>query len=506
MNVRHKFSIVLMLGACATNPYSARETSSAVTPVDLVEPIVPGATGIVAKNDVIVVGSARPRYVAVIDEDSHAGTWTIPAGTPFFAALLGAKTSDTALPSDTSKIAWCDSREPGTFGRSAIPCLRDRDGDGAFDELMQSQTLGGTISNTALAWSPIVQIRDLAEPIPYRRLDQGAGPARKIGYRRCGDDTPARFASVIERHDGKWTSAGRCPFGERQEDGNLVVDTLVLKTEEASDALAYEVVEAPSAGALYIEDNNEPFQSAATAKTKMQRGIENLVALAKEPTLVARADPTLASEGATLEEGDVVLSVPVRHGITGVLTKEVKAKGWINIATAPVPAGTPVYGTPLVSAAGIMRGAKMDYTWCAPRRRDKGDGAFGWSTVCFPLGRWVPSEGDLLSTRLGYSGSTSMASAVDVERQPTDVGMTLTMTVVFHEWKENGAVFDIWLAELGGERQRIARMDAPLTNEGAALTLGRSDTVVRVAREDEAGESAVLTRIETGIGKGVGIY
>lgn len=137
----------------------------------------------------------------------------------------------------------------------------------------------------------------------------------------------------------------------------------------------------------------------------------------------------------TITRGDIIVALPVTHGLTGALSQEVQKLGLF--AKDSIPAGSPVFGVPMTGNSG------PGIVWCAPRSETRGDKTL-WNTVCFPKGRftlnlWVPVYTPLFPTYLSYSpNSTHGATEVTVERK-TVLLPTMQLTFTFTEWDKDDA-------------------------------------------------------------------
>jgi hypothetical protein len=460
---RCHFAMLLIFGglsvaACAVQPYGGRPYFAAVTPADLVEVTPAGTIGTGREGELVPLGKAWARHGVVADVDIDVGIRAIPAGTPMHGLILGGAPDEVDLPSDPTKVAWCDSRLPGVFAASEVACFRDINGDGNFDELLAGQIYTRT---SPLDISPLVLREDLAEPIAYRPAGPETLSEFILGYRYCGDgETPARFRSVVASDAGRGAVSGRaCVFGNRIEGDLLSIYAIRIRAAPTDGGLDWTITETLETGPIHIAGEGKPFQLAQDALSDKERLVEKLVELLTTPKFVAAGEPELRGSG-RVEKGDVIMSLPVRHAITGRLVSEVEAKGLFAMGRS-LPAGTPVYGVPLVGGSGIRFSESTDFTWCAPRRKTREDGRVDWDTTCLPgaaLGapRWVGAGRDLFATSLSYSDSTSGASMPDVERGPVDLGMDLTLSLEMVQWKRDHLALEWRLTEAGGESQRLS--------------------------------------------------
>ena len=133
----------------------------------------------------------------------------------------------------------------------------------------------------------------------------------------------------------------------------------------------------------------------------------------QRPPLVSAGAPVAAS--GEIAAGQAFLTVPVRHGFTGVLAKPVTTERGFNHPS--LPAGQAVYGQPMGGPDG------PGLVWCAPRSAGQ---PVRWTAVCLPYGDeshvWVEGEPALLASQLKWhDASARTASAPEVDRRPIDL-------------------------------------------------------------------------------------
>ncbi len=144
--------------------------------------------------------------------------------------------------------------------------------------------------------------------------------------------------------------------------------------------------------------------------------------------------PSVHSAG-PLKRGDVIVGLPVTHGLTGVLRQAAQKSG---LADRPsIPAGAVVYGIPM------SEHLRQSITWCAPTDVSRPDKP-AWSAVCFPqaddgVHRWVSPLQPLFPTSLLFSTRSPTASVVDVERKPVDLPV-MQLAFKFAKWDTNDAI------------------------------------------------------------------
>lgn len=144
--------------------------------------------------------------------------------------------------------------------------------------------------------------------------------------------------------------------------------------------------------------------------------------------------PSVHSAG-LLKRGDVIVGLPVTHGLTGVLRQAAQKSGFANRPS--IPAGAVVYGIP------VSEHLRQSITWCAPTDVSHPDKP-AWDAVCFPqaddgIYRWISPLQPLFPTSFLFSTRSPTASVVDVERKPVDLPV-MQLVFKFAKWGANDAI------------------------------------------------------------------
>jgi hypothetical protein len=148
--------------------------------------------------------------------------------------------------------------------------------------------------------------------------------------------------------------------------------------------------------------------------------------------LVAAGDPPIVVAGQA-RAGVPFFSVGVRHGLTGVLTADVRAHGWV-FQDKPLMAGQPVYGVPMSGSNGA------GVVWCAPIHERGGDGPH-WRAICLPQndGRfaWIEANPAMMPLNLAWIGGLEhTATEPQVVRQTVDLP-PMTLSYAFAGWNSS---------------------------------------------------------------------
>jgi len=156
--------------------------------------------------------------------------------------------------------------------------------------------------------------------------------------------------------------------------------------------------------------------------------------------LVASGEPPTALAG-PVAKGVPFFTVGVRHGVTGVLTSDVRAHVWF-FADKPLQAGQPVYGIPMSGSNGV------GMVWCAPLREADDHGALHWRAICLPRNddrfAWIEANPAMMPLNLTWVGGLEhVASAPAVDRRPVDFP-PMTLSYAFGGWnKDHWLVLDV---------------------------------------------------------------
>jgi hypothetical protein len=399
----------LVLGAGAAHAQFQRGQQPAGISVEITTEPTQATSGDLSRGTVVAQRTIRVREAAVLVEGVKTVSREIPAGTAL-ARLdrLG-----------TSEPAWCDMRKLSLFNHLGVDCLEDSDHDGRLDRVVYGHVTGLT---------PVsIDYVTKGEPLPASAAIRPAKPEERptaeMGYVYCKGDgvtEPPRFAFAIKTGDRGFDAAGYdCPFGAWGEGGDKVVkvDAIALKVTPGPK-LVYQLAQDYTPGPIGPVSPGGSLAQAAKTLTPEAKTLAKLAELVQSPLKAAgAAEPHTGAAGI----GDVILSIPVTHGITGRLKAPVKATGLFATKT-PLPAGQAVFGVPMSDSKVV---------WCAPRETTTKDGTRAFSTVCLPQGggftRWVSAGSAVFVRALVFSNSTSAADAPNVEREPVDFGVPMTL-------------------------------------------------------------------------------
>lgn len=235
----------------------------------------------------------------------------------------------------------------------------------------------------------------------------------------------------------------------------------------------------------------------------------------------------MAEAGAQVSEGvhgagDVIATLPVKHGYMGVLTADTVIRTLLT--SRSVPAGTTVYGVPMSSRLTVTRGGipvgpwerpkptadDFDLVWCLPVE-DEGR----WTATCLPIGGagYTILKGQqpaFLVSALSYAAETSTNDGLPpVKQQAGSFGQPLSLRLrlksispveiaVTQETLFGSAVVSTrdWIIP------RLDGKESALVIGGGAISLaaaeGAADRVrVRCVEPIAAGED--VARIESGL-------
>jgi hypothetical protein len=281
-------------------------------------------------------------------------------------AVLGTveRTAEGKARIDTppDRFAWC---ETGGFMHNIVPCYQDLDSDGKF-EISRRGVLG---TAEVLALSRVQEPKDI-EPLAYRAATQTEFPRFHIGYRSCGTsrahpftfDKAPRFTTVVKRADSpQLVNVSRCihvaKLIETRPDGAKLYEMDRFKVEvRTGDEKEFPttLIEGITPGTLLAHTRSSWPLVDATEKPA-----EAELITGNTPYLVALGKPVLATQA---KAGDEILSLEVRHGLTGHLVED--SESLVKKDTRRIPAGTPVYGVAMRSSAMPWMDAQV--VWCLP--------------------------------------------------------------------------------------------------------------------------------------------
>lgn len=436
----------------------------AAMPVESTDAAVEALSGVLKRGDTIAQHTVRAADAVVLQAAVKGKHRDIPAG----VALARVDAEGGPF--------WCDVRPTSRWSFGSLDCLADTDRDGVLDRLMTGKS--------ASTYFGLAVNRLFDEPKEERRAAAvrpaapGERPTARIGYRYCEGDGvrgPPRFTTALSVFGGSWDFdlAQGCAFGEWPDpaDKSLVqVDAIKVKVTPGADGLAYQVLDRIPVQQMGTLMTGLPFRKAQDVPTETAAAEAKAAEMSRSPMVAT--GPARVVTGARAK-GDLVLSVPVRHGITGRLQNEVRPMGLFTMGQAPLPVGQPVYGVPMGGSGGA------NVVWCALRSNTDAKGRRKFNALCLPrdsMGhRWLSATPALMVTSLAYSQHTSAASVPTVAEGPVDFGVNLRLEYEFGAWRKNFADLGVFLRTDDGESQRVGTVWAPRLKDGsgaAFLVLG----------------------------------
>lgn len=315
-------------------------------------------SGALHRNVVVAQRQVAAREAVVLLEPARARSREIPAGTAL--ARLDRVGAD--------KPAWCDLRALSIFNSGIVDCLDDGDGDGRLDRVVY----GIASTPTPMSITSVSGSDRLPASVAIRPARPEERPKAIIGYAYCKGDggaDPPRFAFAIKSGDSGFnTGSYACPFGVWTAGGDktLNVDAIELKITPGEKP-SYKLVRDYSAGPIGPVAPGESLAAATHTLTPEAKALAHRTAMHEAPLKpTGRAEP----HAGAVSRGDVILSIPVTHGITGRLKTAVKPMGLFK-SKVLLPAGQPVYGIPM---------SDDEIVWCAPRETTGKDRARSYST------------------------------------------------------------------------------------------------------------------------------
>lgn len=230
----------------------------------------------------------------------------------------------------------------------------------------------------------------------------------------------------------------------------------------------------PAPALAYAIEPYEPNRSQRESGVWLKR-----VALEGYLVPVNHAALRLADSGATLRIAGApvagpggearfaeIVSIPIRHAVTGVLRQEVRSGG-ILVKTRAIPAGSRVYAI----AGARLDGEQAQRIWCAPIAVQE-KGREEWDVTCFPTDpdgglRYVHLQFDGLLAGFMPLNDRPGATAVDVEEREVEPFSAMRLTYFFSGWKADAAdiaVRAIW--DNGSEP--LGGFSIPRASDGSA--------------------------------------
>ena len=206
--------------------------------------------------------------------------------------------------------------------------------------------------------------------------------------------------------------------------------------------------------------------------------------------LVATGQPVVNI--GTVAKGQDILTVPVRHGITGVLKAELRLIGWTK--RPPLAAGQPLYGVPMTGQTHWSKPEEDFIVWCAPRRAPGKTGRRAIEAYCIaPQGTSfvaVEAYSPLLQPRLDMSHTLGVFPP-QIEEGPAEIGFAMTAVYRIAGWRRDRATLRVYIRSELGEHP-VGEFEVPRLGDGTAL-VGLLDGHLALTRgEKDAVEVQVL--------------
>jgi hypothetical protein len=360
--------------------------------------VVPGA-------NVIARARLRPVDAIVVDQNLGQG-----AGRPLILWLALAGPTEwlvdrsEARPTSTSHSRlFCGD---GEAFQGRILCFVDRNRDGRLEGVARGLSEGGRemrqlslVGPTAPLPAPIAYRAAREDELPtidvefqgcaphggrpgYRAVVAGAAPQVSAAMPRAefageGIVNPllCQRAQSVESHDTLYRE-GSAGGGQALRLGELVIG--VVRSDHDSSVARVAGLRNPDR--LYrITGNVVSPISETLIESQRRAAIEQRVS---RPVLMFAAAPTV-NEGARAA-GEIVMTVPLRHGYTGVLTGPVEVHN--ILVNWQLPAGTLVYGVPVIIREAVAINNALIHTSSAVATAD--DYRFLWCTPVEYHGQW----------------------------------------------------------------------------------------------------------------------
>ena len=506
-----------------------------ITPYEVTDAPLAAADGVLVKGQVVARHTLQVVDAIVTDAPFKGAHRDVPAGTvlvrmnlaPVSIALL-----DMVLPSKGH--IWCDVRPTGRFlFPDQYDCFSDDQEDGQLKTLWSGRSEGRF---APFDYGRAEKGQPLPAGIPYHHATREQRPTILVGYRYCDGDgiaSPPRFALALAPDPARdaWPHVGECAFGiwpDKAQPSRVKVDVVTLVVEkgppgaETEPTLRYHVEDRAPAGPLATLVQTAGLRPApppppqiappvaGNAPPAVPRPVGPGVFAVPSPQLhppslpppvvlgpstgaaLLRAGPPHVNEGVA-RVGQILASMPVRHGLTGVLENQIRP-GLMWRSDTAVEVGQPVFGIPtrVAGQAAIV--------WCAPRTKP---GEKDWDTACFLPDTgghlWIPHRKPALlpwDSLYSLSQTGSVSSAPSVRREPVEFP-PMTLSLQLAEIKPDpkvpgGAICGVdVMIDWGGTPEKMRHINYTVPPSGGwatAFTLS-----VRITPNADATEVTVST-------------
>ena len=224
---------------------------------------------------------------------------------------------------------------------------------------------------------------------------------------------------------------------------------------------------------------------------------------------------TLKSEGppqthlpGRIAVGDILISAPVRHALTGVLQWDVLRMDGLSGRRMAVPAGTEVFGMRTSMAVrqpstewarqhgvpGTVLPLNDQTIWCLVQPPRGADG----KTICLPIMggiyRWVEAGPGLYPSEISATNKSPMVSGILVAPAPVERLPTMLRTVGFGGWTADSLLIDTTING-AGPTPIVLRRSLPRKADGSVIlrTHGGRLLLKPVAEAPDSAELSILT-------------
>ncbi len=442
------------------------------------------------EGDVVAHARLTARHGRVLQGAIEGRHRLVPVGTALALVIIRGDPVDVDPPADPVRRLWCDVRPPGRFSSGALDCFADLDGDDALDHAFTGRPRDGAAPFTM---GLVTGATPLTTPTPMRPARAEERPYAWAGYRLCDEGTrtsPPRFTPVLSADGAAWTSGAQevCGYGVWADargaadaaDGvqRLAIAAQVLEAAWRAGRWAVRDSARPAAATpAFVFQANHPVRPIADLYAEIEADLLEMLTPAVIPVAPARA--TRVTE---LHVGDVLITAPARHALTGVLQNDVRPRRLFRgFGEARLRPGRLVYGVPVAGGAITARSlTNRAIMWCAPERQ--GDGAAAqWRAVCLPEverdTRWWPVREGLYAQPGPGMRSAYSADAPSVARAPVDFGAQLSLEAVFAGW-EAGEVLVQLQVRADGDVYRLRIQRTALSVDGVARAAALGANVV----------------------------
>jgi len=357
--------------------HTSRGPGDANMPLELTDAPLLRTEGEMSPGDVIAQHTLRVKAARVLLEPTSGGfRGDMPAGSVLAAVLTPTK----------GFILWCDVTKGVSIWWGPVhDCLVEENGKFAYH--------GGGASTDHFLGLDQEYVGGTGKPLPapvaYREATPQERPTALLGYKWCegdGVNAPPRFALAVSvPSESKWTSVPvvGCRYGFWPDpkdhsvvdvDGLRVTVAAVPGTDRLRFSVAGRIPPIAEIAPLSATDSVHAVGARPAAPTTAAADpgaaqTAGSAPVAPDRALLSTGAP-VAGQASALKPGQTFLTMPVRHGVTGVLQNEVRVRAAFESGDV-IPVNQPLFGLPIRERPGQV-------VWCAPRRTSEGP----WRTIC----------------------------------------------------------------------------------------------------------------------------